>query len=142
MYFNWDHRNADIGFHSVVLKHSNGGTVPATEVSLWDYTCDFQREKVKHDPRLKDVAFRWCWCCGWSHEEEYLLTDGLTLEEVQRKIEIWILQGFIESHKSAIKRVAETRPYAAWAEEKLKSDARYRGLADETQPDTATQAGA
>lgn len=119
MYFYWDHRNADIGYHSVVLKHSDGKTVPGSEVSLWDYTCDFQQRIANSDSRMKDVAYRLHWFSNMPYQEEYLNKDGLKLKDVQRKIEIGLMQGLIEAYKSALIRAEQIRPYAEWAEHRL-----------------------
>lgn len=124
MYFDWNHKNADIGYHEMVLRHSNGEKVAATDVSLWDYTCSFQREKVKGDPRMREVAFMWKWCHGWSHSEEHLISENLTLEDVQREIEMWIMQQYINEYKSALAKIGQLKTYAEWAEQRMK-DRRY-----------------
>lgn len=122
MFFDWNCKSADIGYYEMVLRHSNGEEVPATDVSLWDFTCPFQREKVKADPRMREVAFKWNWCHGWLHREEHKISENITLKDVQREIEIWTMRQFINSYKSALDRVEKLKPYAEWAERRMKDE--------------------
>lgn len=131
MYFYWNHKSADIGYHTMVVKQNNGENLPTTEVSLWDYSGDYHRELYKNDTRMKNVAFRWTWCSGWSYSQDHLYSENLTLKDVQNEIELWTLQQFIKGYEQALADVERRKPFAEWAESRIK-DKKYQTRKENT----------
>ena len=111
MQLRWDDRNADIGVYELVLWGDDGKKI-GSEVTLWDYTCEYQADTRKNilPEHLREIAFMFGWCDGWSHSETFKKSDNVTLEDVKNKAEQWLIQMYESSLESATKQVAELIP--------------------------------
>lgn len=115
MQLQWNDRNADIGVYELVLTDNEGKQI-GSEVTLWDYTCEFQMQQRGNifPEHLREIAFMFSWCNGWSHSESFKRSENLTLEDVKRKAELWLIQLFEDSLESAKERVKELTPIVAF----------------------------
>lgn len=99
----------EIGCYKLSLIGDDGATID-DNLGLWDCSKDRRRDR-----RLKDVAFRWTWCNGWSHDEEYKVDEGLTLEQAKRRAEIWLLNTYVSEYMGCMRRAEYLKPIVEWA---------------------------
>lgn len=111
MKLEWKEKNNRLGFYELTLKDDNGNTVRGSELSFVDYTVDAQRKANKNNPKLQDVAYSWQWCCEYLHSEDYLFSEGLTLEQAQKRAEDWLTKMFMEKYDAACATVQMLKPF-------------------------------
>lgn len=119
MKFVWDERNADIGNYDLWVESDDGEKLQDSEISFWDYTCDFQKNSPFRDKRKKDIAYEWCWCHGWSHSEAYKYEEHLTLIQAKRRAELWLAQKYVDNYNNCLASIARLKPLAEWAENEI-----------------------
>lgn len=108
----------EIGYYELRLIGGDGKVID-DHLALWDYTCEYQRNNPNRDWRLESIAFRWTWCCGWSHDEEYKSDEGLTLEQAKRRAEIWLLNTYVSEYMGCMRRAEYLKPIVEWARKKV-----------------------
>lgn len=102
-----DKSNADIGHYTIYFENNDGEEVSGTEISLTDYTNNFQ--KYRHiDGR--NIGYYWTWCYGYSHSEEYTMDECHTVEEAIEKAKNWVKYELIGRYNTAMKVVEKLSP--------------------------------
>jgi len=103
----------EIGYYELALIGDDGAIID-DNLGMWDCSKDLHRHW-----KLRDVAFRWTWCNGWSHDEEYKVDEGLTLEQAKRRAEIWLLNNYVSDYMGCMRRAEYLRPIAEWARKNI-----------------------
>lgn len=108
--------DAEIGIHKLHILDDNDKTINGSEITLWDYTCDYQVNARKNiwPPHRKEIAFLFNWCNGWSHEETFMKNEGMTLEKVKKKAEEWLFKMFEGRLNSVKKQIKELEPIVSY----------------------------
>ena len=118
MKLEWYENKSDIeiGIHKLHILDDNGKTINGSEITLWDYTCDYQVNARKNiwPPHRKEIAFLFNWCNGWSHEESFMKNEGMTLEEVKKKAEEWLVRMYQGSLAAAKAQIEKLTPIVAY----------------------------
>ncbi len=115
MKIKWNDKDADIGFHEMELELIDGTT---RRMSVWDYTCPFQKEKNKNrgwGAIPESIAFKVSYCCGYSMEETF--DNSYTLEDVKIWAEDYLLDMLINSYKEVLENLDRIKSMAEWAKQ-------------------------
>ena len=106
-----------IGHSMFCLEDSEGNVVEGSEVSLIDYTCQWQKENHRSRDINNSDAFYWQHTWGSSTSKLYTEKDNKSLEDVKKEIENFVFNLYIRVYNNAIKRAEEYEKLAKWCSE-------------------------
>lgn len=106
----------EIGFYELCLVGPDGNDVEGSEMSLWDYTCEWQKENHRSRDINNPETFCWSHCWGSSSSRGYTQKDNMTLEQVRAEMQDFIRQLYIRVYSNSKNNAEKYKTLAEWCE--------------------------